>query len=725
MALLTVPQSSISGEPGATFNSAGAAGLASAQGDQSRELGQTLQGAGQQVAKIVTDMQLEANQLRVDDAINRLKEEQLRLTFDPETGFSTQRGVAALERESGQSLADEYTGKLDTTASDLSASLGNVSQREAFARAAQGLRTQFYGQLTEHETREFTAYSISVRDGTVGLRLQEMGTRWNDPNFDRAEAELSIRAAVADKGRILGWSAKEVELRSLALVSSGHKTAILAALEEGNVAFADAYLARYGKPESMTGDDMLAVRGQITKEMDATVALTAVEDAYGAVQPALDPSGISRAVGITRSTESNNQPGIAGPPTPRGTAYGTMQVLDTTGAAVAKKLGIPWRPDLMRGTSAEAAAYQDRIGTAYFTEQVQAFSGDLRKAWAAYNAGPRWVKDAQARAAVAAPGTPQADWFWQLNNDGRTAANRKQTQDYVDKNWAAYSSGAGAPRRPTLDDILGDLRKDPRLAASPARLRLAEQEATRRWTVANAEREQRSDEAREAALRYLDTTPRASMATLPPSMRSALDPDDYDTVNAYASLRASGKAIVTDESLYVSLTVPGVLGRMSDANFYALRPKLSDTDFESFARQRSAQQQSALSPPETLNNELTNKLAVTGMALPAKPKPEDKARVAGLTRLARESILREQTALGRQLTPEELRKHLDRLFASTITYSTTSGKTVAVNAVSAEFGDIPPNTAKLIRKKMEERTGRDVSDQEVLEAWRMAKLRGQ
>lgn len=723
MALLTVPQSSISGEPGATFNSAGAAGLASVQGDQSRELGQTLQGAGQQVAKIVTDMQLEANQLRVDDAINRLKEEQLRLTFDPQSGFSTQRGIAALERPDGRSLADEYTGKLDTTASDLSAGLGNTPQREAFARAAQGLRTELYGQITQHETREYTAYAVSVRDGTVGLRLQEMGTRWNDPAFDREEAALSIRAAVADKGRILGWSALEVETRSLALVSSGHKTAILAALEEGNVAFADAYLARYGKPESMTADDLLSVRGQITKEMDATVALTAVEDVYGAATPAMDPTNAGRAFNITVGAESGGrQFDTSGKPLTSSTgALGVAQVQPTTGPEAAKLAGLPWSLERLRTDE----NYNRTLGKAYFDHQLRTFGGDVRMAWAAYNAGPRWVKAAQARAAAAAPGTPQADWFWQLNNDGRTAANRKQTQDYVDRNWAAYSSGEGAPRRPSLDDILGDLRKDPRLAASPARLRLAEQEATRRWTVANAEREQRSDEAREAALRYLDTTPGASMANLPPSTRSALDPDDYDTVNAYAARKASGGAVATDQALYTALTVPGVLAGMSDAKFYALRTKLSSGDWESFAKERASQRGNPQAPPETLNGELTAKLQITGMALPAKPKPEDKARVAGLTRLARESVLREQTALGRQLTPDELRKHLDRLFASTITYSTTSGKTVAVNAVSAEFDDIPPNTAKLIRKKMEERIGRDVSDQEVLDAWRTFKLRGQ
>lgn len=51
----------------------------------------------------------EMDQVRVDDALNKLKERQLDLTFNTETGFVHQKGIGALERKSGRPLAEEYT----------------------------------------------------------------------------------------------------------------------------------------------------------------------------------------------------------------------------------------------------------------------------------------------------------------------------------------------------------------------------------------------------------------------------------------------------------------------------------------------------------------------------------------------------------------------------------------------------------------------------------------
>lgn len=86
--------------------------------------------------------------------------------------------------------------------------------------------------------------------------------------------------------------------------------------------------------------------------------------------------------------ESGNRPGIAGPSTPYGVAHGLMQVQDGTGRDMAKKLGLPWRPDLMRGTDAGAAAYQQALGNAYLQEGLAKFGGDPRMALMYYHGGP-------------------------------------------------------------------------------------------------------------------------------------------------------------------------------------------------------------------------------------------------------------------------------------------------------------------------------------------------
>jgi soluble lytic murein transglycosylase-like protein len=86
--------------------------------------------------------------------------------------------------------------------------------------------------------------------------------------------------------------------------------------------------------------------------------------------------------------ESGGRAGVAGPQTPYGQAFGLMQVQDGTGKEMAQKLGLPWRPDLMRGTDEAAASYQRAIGEAYLREGLERHGGDPRKALMYYHGGP-------------------------------------------------------------------------------------------------------------------------------------------------------------------------------------------------------------------------------------------------------------------------------------------------------------------------------------------------
>lgn len=87
------------------------------------------------------------------------------------------------------------------------------------------------------------------------------------------------------------------------------------------------------------------------------------------------------------SVESGGRPGVSGPMTPYGQAQGLTQLLPSTAQGVAKKLGVPWRPDLMSGTSAEAQQYQRALGQAYLAEGYAA-TGNIRDALHYYHGGP-------------------------------------------------------------------------------------------------------------------------------------------------------------------------------------------------------------------------------------------------------------------------------------------------------------------------------------------------
>lgn len=66
---------------------------------------------------------------------------------------------------------------------------------------------------------------------------------------------------------------------------------------------------------------------------------------------------------------------------------GVGQVMPETTKVLAARLGLPYRPDLMSGTSPEAKRYQDRITDAAAREAWEAGRGDPRRAAMYYHGG--------------------------------------------------------------------------------------------------------------------------------------------------------------------------------------------------------------------------------------------------------------------------------------------------------------------------------------------------
>lgn len=93
------------------------------------------------------------------------------------------------------------------------------------------------------------------------------------------------------------------------------------------------------------------------------------------------------ALPALKERESGGRAGVLGPQTKYGRAEGLTQMLPATAQAMAAKLGVPWRPELMRGTSQEAADYQERLGQAYLQEGIEK-TGSLEGGLRYYHGGP-------------------------------------------------------------------------------------------------------------------------------------------------------------------------------------------------------------------------------------------------------------------------------------------------------------------------------------------------
>lgn len=79
-------------------------------------------------------------------------------------------------------------------------------------------------------------------------------------------------------------------------------------------------------------------------------------------------------------------------------AMGIGQVMPDTTRALAARIGLPYRPDLMRGTSAEARRYQDAITEAAVREAWDYGNGDPRRAAMYYFGGSdqsKWGRKTQ------------------------------------------------------------------------------------------------------------------------------------------------------------------------------------------------------------------------------------------------------------------------------------------------------------------------------------------
>lgn len=617
-------------------------------------LGGAMQEFGASVGGIARDMQAQADELRITDALNQYKERALTLQHDKDAGYLRVRGKDTFDRPDGKSLTEFYGGQLANAAGDIAGTLGNDRQRAAFMKHASNILTTFRGGVQEHEAREYQTYQLSVAEGVQSTALRDIELNWNNPQAVDAAVQR-IQAEVYRTAQLTGKSAEWQEAQARKMTSNAHKVGLMAALDQGDVAYADDYLKRYSK--QMDGDDILSVKGRITKAADEQVGASVATEYVSRAVPRMSPSDFDRVVGITIQTESGGNPNAVSPVGARG----LMQVMPET----AKAPGSGIKPS--DGSQADDV----RVGRELLAAHIKRYGGDLGKAWAAYNAGQGWVDAAVSLADKAQPGTKEADWFWQLtygdvklNGKSRSEANRKQTQDYVTKNMAAFESGGGAGAKPTFADVDAGLRADPRLANNPARYKVARQEAERQFKQNEDAIKQQGEETYGQVLQGLIANG-GDFKALPPALTSALaqqNPAKWDDAMRFAEGLGKGKQATTDWSLYYDLMRdPDMLGK---ANLAAMQDKLAPAEFkqlvalQSKAGEGNAESLSQIQGPMAVVTQMAREV---GIDTSGKSK-SDAARMGRLTERVQKDVTEAERAKGKKLTPDEMRSVVAKSF---------------------------------------------------------------
>lgn len=662
---------------------------------QMGNLGNSISQAGGEMGKIAMDMQNTVNQVRINDSVNQAKEIAMRLQYGKDNGYSNIKGINALQRDSGKPLADEYADSLKEGLEKISSGLSNEAQRTAFSQHANGLVTQFHGQASAYEAQQFQEYSLSVADGTIKNRMNEIGLNYKNPDVVNGGVE-SIRAAVYQQGQLLGKGAEWIEAQARNSVSKAHTLALSSALDRGEIEYAGAYLKHYSG--DMEADDLLRVQGVVTREAETRIGYQAAVDSFKKMQPALAPNDMDRAFNILIGTESggkqfsNNGQPLA---SPKG-AIGIAQVMPKTGPEAAKLAGLPWDEKRYKND----AEYNLALGKAYFGKQVQAFGGDLAQAFAAYNAGPGAMN-----AALKEAKKDGSSWLSHLP---------AETQAYVEKNVAAFNSGSGAPAKPTLQDYQNTVRDRLGPNATPKALQVAQQEATRLFDEHAKATKQHEEEATNSAFQAVIQNG-GSYSSLPPQIRAAIPPQKVDEVMGFAQKIAKGEDH-TNPALYMRLSNPDYLKTLTPSNLFALRGDLSEADYKSFSKDLNQIKANGVGDLNVgaMKSALDNRLQAVGV--------DDDKQVGAIYKFVRDSLNAMQQTSGKKLTDSEISKHVDELFVRSVAFRNEKffggyGDVYKERLLTMKPSDIPSDTKNKLKADFKAAGIPDPTDADLLGAY--------
>ena len=639
---------------------------------QTQQLGANIMSGGQQLAQIQIQLQEEANQLRVDDALNKAKEVALKYTYDQNLGFMNQRGEAALSRQSGKPLSDEYAETLDKEMQAIGDGLGNDRQREVFNAYRNRMLGQFRESVMRHEANEFGQYRASVRQGTIENRTRDIALNYNNTQLIDENIQ-SIRAAVWDLGQLQGWSAEEVESRQRSATSVAHRSALAAALDRGDVAYASMYLKK--NLNQMEADDIVRVQKVLTEVSNGQIANRAATSVIKNMGPAYAPSELDRLSNLTLA-EIQEQPWfdrldgakvqaesggrrydssgnlLQGPEVRgQGTAKGEHQVMDATN----KDPGYGVVP--ARDNSPEERA---RVGRDYMAAMLREYDFDYAKALAAYNAGPGNVNNAIKAAEKA--GDP--DWM-------KFLPKPKETVPYVQKILAEFNAGLGAPPKPTLSAVQDRIRQEIG-DDNPKALDLALKAGEAMYKAAEKDAKDRSDQALDVVYKALYANG-GRMDQLPAHLIASVTGDKLSSVRSFAEsmIKNEGAAHQPGVWAQVMSMADQELAQMSPAQFYQqFRPYLDDSHLEKgYALIEKAQKKMSEDPARTYLTSQAEMLKNTAMSagiIPWDGKP-NKSQIKDYAAFLQEGERRiqefERVDLEgkRKATREELTKIIDTM----------------------------------------------------------------
>jgi soluble lytic murein transglycosylase-like protein len=514
-----------------------------------------------------------------------------------EDGYYMRQNADALNARAGteEAIRRKQAELLARAQDDLERNmLTDVFQRRS-DEALTGIARYAQGQARSYASLQSSARIENAQENIV---------RFVDDPERVAANRATILSEVTALADINGWTDPEIIASKREEALSGAHVAVVQALMLGDAAKAAAYLER-NRAEISPGEllqldntllPLLAdhdARGfaDMAEAFEAPLAQPVIENAPDMPPGSPQQSGDGSAVWqrMIRQESGGRQLDSGGRPlTSSAGAIGIAQVMPDTAREMARELGLPWDENRYRTDP----AYNEHLGRAYFAKMLRTFGGDVRKAVAAYNAGPGNPQRGRAgvRGAMRAGGE---NWEAHLP---------AETRDYLGKVLGANGGVAVARSGPSAEtQAAGDLASQlewaetfipERLAGKPPRyiemvVERTQAEIRQRFETrmigVRAQNEALREEAYEQVFAlgdgFTSITQISGYQTLPVELRMQLD--GWADANRAAQLEASR---TSDDGFFAGASD----AYASDPNAFLAIPieearrKLDDSDFETF-----------------------------------------------------------------------------------------------------------------------------------------------
>ncbi|OAM32636.1 hypothetical protein A7Q01_00130 [Eikenella sp. NML96-A-049] len=212
---------------------------------------------GQHYGEQALQQMLAANQSVADQKWVEVENYRLQLQRE----YEQQRGLNALNREGGLSLADEYNNKLNQFIADQAETLNNRAQVEMFAHRVGPTQADFSDGVTKHMMAEGRKFQEETLKGRMDVTVSGAIVAPTDRAFATAIARLEQN--IGDAAAYYGWAPEKAQMELRAKVGEVVSQRANRLMDLGDYQQAQSMVAQYGP--MMDGKTALDLQARISK----------------------------------------------------------------------------------------------------------------------------------------------------------------------------------------------------------------------------------------------------------------------------------------------------------------------------------------------------------------------------------------------------------------------------------------------------------------------------